>query len=127
MEEHLSDVPIKTTPLRVKGIHIKLDRQTHASFRIKLIDCGLSMQEAFEHFARLAGGGNPTALRMLNGLVRDKIKQEMATIGVKPYKPGTRRRLNELDPEKIYDLINEGFEHGDVDAVDTGEHDEAVE
>lgn len=110
-------MPIKTDTVRVKGIHIKLDKQTHTDFKVRLAQVGVSMQEALEEFSRLVGVGNLSALRMLDRLVREKLKKELAQVGVQPYRPGTRRRLRELDPNSLYDLIDEKSdepEHADV-------------
>ncbi len=101
-------MPIKTDTVRFKGIHIKMDRQTHADFKARLVYCNVSMQEAMEEFARLVGSGNLSALRMLDRLVREKLKKELSSVGLQPYKPGHRRRLHELDPNALYDLISEG-------------------
>lgn len=100
--------------VRCKGVHVKLDKQTHANFKTKLIQHELSMQDAFEEFARLVGSDNVSATRMLERLVRERVKQELVEAGVTPSKRS--RRVNELDHETLYDLINEeqsdeGTEH----------------
>lgn len=118
-------MPIKTETVRFKGIHVKMDRQTHADFKAKLVYCNVSMQEAMEEFARLVGSGNPAAIKMLERLVREKLKKELATVGVKPYKPGHRRLLRELDPERMYDLISDGPVNEEENQTHRGENDEA--
>lgn len=91
--------------VRCKGVHVKLDKQTHMNFKTKLIQHGVTMQDAFEEFARLVGSDNVSANRMMARLVREKIKHELASVGVKPAQRG--KRVNELDHETLYDLINE--------------------
>lgn len=119
-------MPIKTDTVKVKGIHIKLDKQTHTDFKAKLVYCGVSMQEALEEFARLVGVGNLSAIRMLDRLVREKLKKELAQAGMQPYRPGQRRRLRELDPDKLYDLISDGSGVDDEVPERRGGHDEAA-
>lgn len=99
-------MPKKSDTVRVKGVHIKLDRETHAHFKARLVHIDLTMQEAFEEFARLVAAGSLSANRMLDGLIRRQIKQELSTIGMKPVKR-KHKRLGELDADKLYDLINE--------------------
>lgn len=93
--------------IRVKGVHVKLDKETHANFKSQLAQHGLSMQEAFEEFARLVGSGSASANNLLLRLLRREIKEELASVGLKPSSQRTPKRINELDPERLYDLINE--------------------
>ena len=90
--------------VRCKGVHVKLDKQTHAIFKTKLIQHELSMQDAFEEFARLVGSDNVSATRMLERLVRERVKQELAEAGVTPNKR-VSKRVSVLDVETMYDLI----------------------
>lgn len=106
-------MPNKSETIRDKGVHVKLDRQTHTSFKAKLVEHGLSMQEAFEEFARLVGSGNLTANNILERLIRNQVKAELATVGLKPSKRKPRR-ISELDAEGLYDLISEGEKDDDV-------------
>lgn len=88
-----------------KGVHVQLDKDTHAHFRKELFTVGLSMQEAFEHFAQLVAVGDHRAKRLLESYVNGKIRQEIEGMKVPP-----RRELSnfgELDSEKLYSLINE--------------------
>jgi len=100
--------------IKCKGVHVKLDRETHANFKMRLVQHGLSMQEAFEEFARLVGSGQPTANKMLERVIREHLKAELASVGLKPLKK-SRRYLGELDPDKLYDLINDGEDEDEIE------------
>lgn len=99
-------MPVQVENVRTKGIHVKLDRQTHANFKACLVHHGLSMQEVFEEFARLVGSGNLSANRMIDGLIRRQLKKELAEAGIEPLKRDRRNRMRELDPESLYALID---------------------
>ena len=119
---------MSTSEIRCKGVHVKLEKETHASFKTKLIQHGVSMQQAFEEFARLVGAGNLSANRLLERMVRDRIKDELASVGLKPTKRKRKPRyISELDDEKLYDLISEE-EDADEATVPTpsGGRDEAA-
>lgn len=76
------------------------------NFRLQLIKHGLTMQEAFEEFARLVGIGNTTANNILERLIRAQVRQELAEVGLDAPKHH-KKRINELDTETLYHLINE--------------------
>lgn len=101
------DMPTKTDSIKTKGVHVKLDRETHANFKSQLAQHGLSMQEAFEEFARLVGSGSASANNMLLRLLKLQVKEELSTVGLNPTSQRTPRRISELDSEKLYDLISE--------------------
>lgn len=118
-------MPFKTDSIKVKGVHVKLDRETHANFKAQLVHRGLTMQEAFEEFARLVGSGSISANNLLDRLIRMQVKEELESVGL-TYKPNRKpRRLSELDPESLYDLINED-EDVKEDVPRDGGHDEAA-
>lgn len=108
---------MKSESIKNKGVHVKLDKETHANFKSQLAQHGLSMQEAFEEFARLIGSGSASANNLLIRLLRREVKEELATVGLKPSSQRTTRRISELDPERLYDLINE--EEPDEDVIPT--------
>lgn len=110
--------------VRCKGVHVKLDKQTHTNFKTKLIHHEVSMQDAFEEFARLVGSDNVSAIRMLERLVRNRVKSELASVGVTPSK--RPKRINELDHETLYDLINEEEEESD-EGSDRVQHDKRIQ
>lgn len=119
-------MPLKSDAIRTKGVHVKLDRATHANFKSQLAQQGLTMQEAFEEFARLVGTGNATAHNILDRLIRAQVKEELATVGLKSTAKKRQRRLSELDPERLYDLINEGDLEETSGLPLAGGHNEAV-
>ena len=93
---------------RIKGVHVKLDKPTHAGFKTRLLHHDLTMQAAFEEFARLVAAGNSAAVAILERMAMAKIKAELAEVGLT--RAGTRKRirpLDDLDHESLYDLINE--------------------
>ena len=69
------------------------------------------MQETFRFFARLVADGNKSAIRMVEQMKRQRIKDVLAGTGLKPGLGGPRRKLGELSPDEMYDLINEEDAH----------------
>lgn len=111
--------------VRCKGVHVKLDKQTHANFKTKLIQHGVTMQDAFEEFARLLGSDNVSANRMMERFVRNRVRQELASMGVDPVKRS--KHVNELDHETLYDLINEEEESDEgVESLQPGKRIQAA-
>lgn len=94
---------------RTKNVHVKLDSATHAGFKSKLVQLNVSMQDAFEEFAREVAAGVPYSVRIAERVVRQKLKSELDSVGMKPLKNLGRKHgtINELDVETLYDLINE--------------------
>jgi len=99
-----------------KGVHVKLKKDVHASFRKKLFEHGISMQKVFNEFARLVATDDPKAMRILQEFVRRELKGELEGIDRRRLEAET---LNELDQEALYDLIEGDDEddevHQDVD------------
>jgi hypothetical protein len=94
--------------LRPKGVHIKLDKSTHAHFKARLIHHNVSMQDAFETFAKLVAEGNHSANAIVERFVRMKIKEELASVGLKFDRPIRKQRFVEnIDTNGLYDLIDE--------------------
>lgn len=114
-------MPAIPDTIRIKGVHVKLDKETHANFKIKLIQHGVSMQEAFEEFARLIGSGSASANNLLVNLVKRQVKEELATVGLKPFRNRKPRRISELDEDGMYDLIN-ASEEEDTDETEVPPH-----
>jgi hypothetical protein len=90
-----------------KHVHVKLDRLTHTRFKSNLVELGVSMQEAFEYFAKCLAEGNKSAVRLVEQIKRQRVKDELAGTGLKPGLGRKRRGLGELDHDTLYDLINE--------------------
>jgi len=106
------EVKLKIKSPRAKGVHVKLDRQTHINFRTKLLYHGVTMQEAFEYFARLVGSGSAAANALLDRLVIENVKEELNGTGLRaPSRHSIRHRVEDLDPERVYDLINDADEN----------------
>lgn len=99
-------MPTKPPTIRSKGIHVKLDRETHGRFKASLAMRGVSMQDAFEEFARLVGTGNPTACKVLEWLVKRQIREELAGTGTEPMRRG-KSMPAVLDVDKLYDMISD--------------------
>jgi len=111
--------------LRCKGVHVKLDRSTHAGFKTRLLHHDLTMQGAFEEFAKQVAEGVPSAIRILERMASNKIKADLAEVGLT--RKGSKRRsgpLDELDHESLYDLINES--DNDEETPRAKGHDETV-
>ncbi len=102
---------------QTKNVHVKLDRAVHTVFKSTLVMNDLSMQEAFDAFARWIAKGNPGSKRWLSRLVSNRVRTELATVGLKPLKHLNPRALN-LNDETLYDLINEA-DGDDEDALPT--------
>lgn len=101
-------MPIKHINNRAKGVHIKLDHDTHKRFKLNLVNQGLTMQDAFEEFARLVGEGNPTAIAILNRMIKDRVKTELMSVGLVPGPDRPKAKmLGELDSDRLYDLIKD--------------------
>lgn len=96
-----------------KDIHIKLDKGIHAELRTRMFHCGLTMQDAFEEFARLIGIGDASAMKMLEQLARRKVA-EMSASPLKQRPRRKQQRVGEHDHDALYDLITEtGLERND--------------
>lgn len=100
--------------VKSKGVHVKLDRDTHTAFKTRLVQHGVTMQDAFEEFARQVGLGNLSANRLIVKLIRDRVRAELAEVGLKPMGQVRKPKyLGELDNDGLYDLINEEEEAAD--------------
>lgn len=86
-----------------KCIHVKLDKDVHASLRAKLFQHNLSMQELFNEFAKLVVSDDHKAGIIIERLVMRKVRE---AIDGKP-KRSRDRSINELDHDALYDLIEE--------------------
>lgn len=88
-----------------KGIHIALKKDTHAGFRMRLFEAGLSMQAAIEEFANLVAKGDVRAKKILDDLAMKRIKEELGKNTLRAKQP-----VDELDHETLYHLIEEDDE-----------------
>lgn len=89
-----------------KCIHVKLTKNTHLKLREKLFQYQLSMQSVFDEFARLIIEDDKVAIKVLEDLCLRRAKLELE----KPIKKTTsynRDRINELDHNTLYNMIND--------------------
>jgi antitoxin component of RelBE/YafQ-DinJ toxin-antitoxin module len=87
-----------------KCVHVKLEKETHAAFRARLFRHGISMQEAFDEFAKQVAEGNRSANIIVESLINRKLKEAIEGRVTKTRK--RKESLGELDSESIYNLIN---------------------
>jgi hypothetical protein len=87
----------------------RLDKDLVADLRVLLFKKDLSMQELFEHFAILLVDGDASATRIVDDLVKTKLKDAIEKKGGKPFKaPMLRERdLSTPDADVIYDMLDE--------------------
>lgn len=89
-----------------KSVHIKLSKSAHAALREKLFKCNLTMQDVFEEFATIVLSDSVRADRMIQVIVRKKIKEQIDGINIK--KNDRIRPMDSFDTETLYNLIEEG-------------------
>ncbi len=78
-----------------KSIHVNLNKETHAEFRMKLFKRGLSMQEVFEFLAVKIVDDNQELIKFLDQIEYNK-------------KNGSKlKQLNSTDAESIFDVIEQ--------------------
>ena len=85
-----------------KCVHIKLEKETHAAFRARLFQQNVSMQEAFDEFAKQVAEGTRSANFIIDSIVKRKLRE--AIEGRTPKKK--YEGFGELDSESLYNLIN---------------------
>jgi hypothetical protein len=90
-----------------KCIHVKLDKDVHAALRAQLFKHNLSMQEVFDEFAKLFVTDDVRASRIVESLVMRKITEALeGTKKSKKAKKRSDRKINELDHDSLYHLID---------------------
>lgn len=77
-----------------KSIHIKLYSNTHAAFRIKLLEKQLTMQEVFEECVQRIVTNDPLFVELLEEVVINKKEKQL-------------KQLYSSDAESIYDVIGD--------------------
>ncbi len=100
-----------------KCVHLKLDKQVHASLRAKLFQHGVSMQDTFDEFARQLVEGGRSANVILDSLINKKLNE---AINQKFHKRD--KKLGELDAEALYSLINSQEKRSCTDEADNEEN-----
>lgn len=93
-----------------KGIHFQISKTTHAGLRAQLFKHNISMQEAFNEFARLVVAEDRTALRVVEGIAKRKLMGQLEEIKRLHFE----RPPDDLDKESLYHLI-------DVETMTAGE------
>lgn len=96
-----------------KDVHVKLTKEVHSGFRTELFKRGISMQEAFNEFARLVSNGDNRVLRVLDSFVVKKLHSQLEDARRNVKQPDVE--LGEFDCDTLYNLIE-----------NKGENDEAV-
>ncbi len=85
-----------------KGVHIKLDKETHAELRTRLFRHGMTMQEFFDEFARAYVNNDPKAVKFVDSIIIRNVQ-----FHIEGKKPEKREHVHsELDSETLYDLIS---------------------
>lgn len=87
-----------------KGVHVKLDKAVHAALRSKMFFYDLSMQQVLEEFAKLVAVGDHRATKIVENLVMRNLQH---SIDGRPKKQRDHR-VDELDHDALYNLIEEG-------------------
>lgn len=88
---------------RNKGIHVKLEKNTHAALRGKLFYYDVSMQELFNEFANLIVTEHAGATSIIQQLVRKKIHNKIAELKTQRID----KKFDVIDHDAIYDLIDD--------------------
>lgn len=85
-----------------KGIHVKLDKETHVNLRTKLFNRQITMQSFFEEFAKAFIADDRYATKVIDNMVLRDVQ-----FHIEGKKPEKRERHNsEIDAETLYDLIS---------------------
>lgn len=87
-----------------KCIHVKLTKDVHLQLRQKLFAYQLSIQSVFDEFAQLIVQDEKRSIKILEDLAVKRAQAELE----KPVKKviGSRERIDELDHNTLYNLIN---------------------
>ena len=87
---------MSSSPFQLKkSIHVNLNKETHAEFRVALFKRGLSMQEVIEFLAVKIVDGDETLTKFLEEIEYNK-KNRVFT-----------KKVNSTDAESIFDAINQ--------------------
>lgn len=88
-----------------KSVHIKLSKESHAALREKLFKHCLTMQDVFEEITNVILSDSVRADRIIQEIIKKKIKQQIEGI-----KKSSRQPVEEYDANTLYNLIEEGQE-----------------
>lgn len=90
-----------------KSVHVKLDKELHASLRTKLFNYGLTMQDLFQEAAELIVLDTPSADRIIQRVAKKKIKRQLEKT-----KTNFQLHIGELDSDTLYNLIESIDDNG---------------
>lgn len=93
-----------------KCVHVKLEKETHAALRSKLFHHGISMQEAFDEFARQVVAGRANGLNIIAAINKRHLLEALnckPKIALRSRRHGDDRGFNELESESLYNLLSE--------------------
>lgn len=83
-----------------KSVHVKLEKELHASLRTKLFNYGLTMQDLFQEAAELIVLDTPSAERVIQRVAKKKIKRQLEKV-----KTNFQLHIGELDSDTLYSLL----------------------
>ncbi len=92
-----------------KRLSTRLNKDLVAELRVFVFRKDLSLQELFEHFAILLVNGDDRATKIVDDLVKEKLKYAIEQQGGKPFKATMMKEKNLSTPDSdvIYDLLDE--------------------
>lgn len=97
-----------------KCVHVKLDKDVHASLRGKLFKHNLSMQEIFDEFAKAVVTDDPRAVKLIEAMITRKTNAILQGLSLR--KKRSDERINELDQDALYSMIEaKGNDEDEVD------------
>jgi hypothetical protein len=99
-----------------RGLHIALTKEVHAALRATLFVHGLSMQDVFDDYANRIASGDHTAMRFVEKLAMEKLKQSLLSLEEK--QKLKRAAFGEYDCETLYGLINEDSHNARIEQED---------
>ena len=83
-----------------KSLHISMDPEVHANFKVQCVQRGLSMQEVFQAFAERVGVESNDMVRLLDQLAKDKRVKRIKKAYTKTDVDAIFSLLEEEDPLK---------------------------
>lgn len=92
-----------------KRLSTRLHRDLLTELRVVLFRKDLSLQELFEEFAIMVVNGDDRATKIVDEIVKMKLKRAIEQEGGKPFKASMLKEKNLSSPEAdvIYDLLDE--------------------
>ncbi len=100
-----------------KCVHLKLSKEVHSALRARLFMHGVSMQDAFDEFARQLVEGKKSASVILESLIDKKLKEAVAG----KFQDSRNKKFSELDAEALYSLIDPHEKRAEKNEIDLEE------